>query len=90
LNPRLYAEAGWTEGDRASVNEHFQMLSEGAKAGRVIVAGRTLDDFRNALGILIFEAADEAEARAFLEADPVVRAGVMSVELHPYRVAVSR
>jgi uncharacterized protein len=35
---------------------------------------------------VIFEAADETVARSFMADDPAVRAGVMTAELHPFRV----
>lgn len=39
---------------------------------------------------MIFEAETEAEARAIMEGDPAVQAGVMTATLHPYRVALIR
>ena len=41
-------------------------------------------------GIAIFEAKDEAAARAFMESDPAVVAGLMTAELHPFAVALQR
>jgi len=41
-------------------------------------------------GIAIFEAADEAAARKFMEEDPAVVAGVMTAELHPFSVVLQR
>ncbi len=41
-------------------------------------------------GIAIFEAADEADARAFMEADPAVAAGLMTAEVHPFAVVLQR
>ncbi len=41
-------------------------------------------------GIAIFEAKDEAAARAFMEADPVVVAGLMTADVHPFAVALER
>ena len=41
-------------------------------------------------GITIFEAPDEAGARAVMQTDPAVAAGVMSATLYPYAVAVAR
>ena len=41
-------------------------------------------------GITIFEAPDEVTARAVMQTDPAVSAGVMSAELYPYAVAAAR
>jgi uncharacterized protein len=54
----------------------------------LILAGPFLDG--QAPGIIIFEAADEAEARATMEADPAVAAGVFTAELHPFRASLLR
>ncbi len=54
--------------------------------GRLTLAGRTQEEIP--FGIVIFEA--ETEARAIMEGDPAVQAGVMSATLHPYRVALIR
>jgi uncharacterized protein YciI len=40
--------------------------------------------------VAVLEAADEEEARAFMEADPAVQAGVMLADLHPFRVSLLR
>jgi uncharacterized protein len=63
---------------------------EGQASGQVILAGRTLEEGAKTIGLVIFEALNEEEATAFMKADPAVMAGVMTAELHPYRVAVSR
>ena len=90
LVPRLYAMSAWTKADENKVELHFARLQAEAKQGRVILAGRTLETNEKALGIVVFEASTEQEARAFMDSDPAVVGGVMTCELHPYRVAVSR
>lgn len=56
----------------------------------MILAGRTLEENERTFGIVVFEAPSEKEAREFMDSDPTVVAGVMTCELHPYRIAVSR
>jgi hypothetical protein len=51
-------------------------------------AGRTLEDNEKTFGIVIFQAEPPDGAREFMALDPRVVAGVMTLELHPYRVAV--
>ncbi|HUG10384.1 MAG TPA: YciI family protein [Opitutaceae bacterium] len=85
---RLHNEAAWTEADNAAVYAHFKRLQEAVAAGSVILAGRTEEPLDKTLGLVIFSAADEAEARAFMEGDPCVAAGVMTGELRPYGLAL--
>ena len=90
LVPRLRVESAWTPADREAVGRHFRRLQEGAAAGSVILAGRTQEPLDVTMGLIVFEAADAAAAKAWAEADPAVAGGVMTVEVHPYEVAVSR
>lgn len=90
LTDRLRSEAGWTDVDRATVSAHFQYLSKAAEAGTVILAGRTDEAHDKTFGLVIYEAESEAAARAFMESDPAVAAGVMTATLHPYSIALQR
>ena len=88
LVPRLYEPSAWTPEDGGAVNRHFARLSAAANEGKVILAGRTDEPNDRTFGIVVFEAADEAAALEFMNADPAVAAGVMTAELHPYTVAI--
>ena len=90
LDPRLHAEAAWTDGDRATVAAHFQYLSKATESGRVVLAGRTDEARDKTFGLVTFEAESEEAARAFMESDPAIVAGVMSATLHPYSIALQR
>ena len=90
LDPRLHDDAAWTDGDRATVSAHFQYLSKATQAGKVILAGRTDESFDKTFGLVIYEAENEEAARAFMESDPAVVAGVMTATLHPYSIALQR
>ncbi|HET9694449.1 MAG TPA: YciI family protein [Steroidobacteraceae bacterium] len=90
LVPRLHDDAAWTEADNAAVARHFEHLKQATAAGKVILAGRTREPGDKTFGLVIFEAADEAEAQRFMAADPAVVAGVMTATLHPYAVALQR
>ncbi len=59
-------------------------------SGQLILAGRTRESGDKTFGIAIFEAADEAAAQKFMEADPAIAAGVMIAELHPFSVVLQR
>lgn len=90
LAPRFQEEANWTETDSAVVARHFDRLVLAAKAGQVILAGRTNESPDKTFGLVIFEADSETAAREFMQADPAVIAGVMTATLHPYAIAVQR
>lgn len=70
------------------VGRHFQYLQGLLAGGRLIMAGPCIDG--KGPGIIVFEATDEAAARATMEADPAVVAGVFSAELHPFRASLLR
>src|SRR6266404_593251 len=63
-------------------------FQEAIKSGQLILAGRTKEPGDKTFGIAIFKASDEVAARAFMEADPTVSAGLMTAELHPFAVAL--
>jgi len=90
LVPRLYEEKAWTPEDKTAVMRHLERLKSAADHGPVILAGRTQEPNDKTFGIVVFEAPDATAARAFMENDPAVKAGIMTAELHPYLVAVQR
>lgn len=90
LVPRLHDDAAWTEADSAAVSRHFEHLKQATAAGKVVLAGRTREPGDKTFGLVIFEAADDDEARRFMASDPAVVAGVMTATLHPYAVALQR
>lgn len=80
--------AGATPAEGAAVEAHFRYLQAAAECGIVLLAGRTLVTTPDSFGIVIFRAADDASARAFMLADPAVAAGVFIAELYPFRTAL--
>ena len=90
LFPRLYSDANWTKEDKTMLERHLARFQEATKSGQLILAGRTKEPGDKTFGIAIFEAPDEAAARAFMQADPVVAGGLMTSELHPFAVALER
>lgn len=79
---------GPTEAEQATVGEHFQYLVSLHQQGRLYLAGRTLDDSADTLGIAVIRAADDAEAEATLAQDPAIKGGVFKGQVRPYAVAV--
>jgi uncharacterized protein YciI len=72
------------------LERHFARFQEAIKSRQLILAGRTKEPGDKTFGIAIFEAPDEAAARAFMQADPAVSGGLMTAELHPFAVALER
>jgi uncharacterized protein YciI len=88
--PRLHQPGAWTDKDNAAVGAHFSRLAKATEAGQVVLAGRSSEPLDKTFGIVIFEADNEEAARAFMNADPAVEAGVMTATLHPYSIALQR
>src|SRR5215217_2595644 len=90
LVPRLYDDKNWTKEDGAVLERHFARFQEAINSRQLILAGRTKELGDKTFGMAIFEARDEAAARAFMTADPAVSGGLMTAELHPFAVALER
>jgi uncharacterized protein len=90
LVPRLYSDSNWTKEDKTVLERHFARFQEATKSGQLILAGRTNEPGDKTFGIAIFEAPDEAAARAFMQAYPAVVGGLMTAELHSFAVALER
>ena len=90
LTPRLHDKAAWTKDDVAATQKHFAYLKAATEKGQVILAGRSNEPEDKTFGIVVFEAADEAAAKEFMNGDEAVKSGVMTAELHPFMVALQR
>ena len=88
--PRLHDEKLWTDKEKAAAGQHYQRLVKATDAGQVIFAGRTTESLDKTFGMVVFEADSEAQAKAFMEGDPAVVAGVMTATLHPFSVVLQR
>ena len=62
---------------------HMENINKMAKEGKLILAGPFLDD-ADLRGIYIFDVETIEEAKALTETDPAIRAGRLSLELHPW------
>jgi uncharacterized protein YciI len=79
--------AGPTAEESAIMTAHAEHLERLASQGVVLLAGRTLNTDPTCFGIVVFAAADLPAARAIMEGDPGVRAGLWHAELFPFRIA---
>ena len=65
--------------------EHLAYMEGQSREGKLVVAGPiTGNQIRR--GVVVYRVADEQEARRRAEADPMIKAGRLSVELHPWQV----
>ena len=90
LVPRLHDDKAWTKEDSAIVGRHLQRLKDATAAGTVVFAGRTTESGDKTFGLVVFEAANASEAKAFADADPTVIGGVMTVDVHPFALVLQR
>ena len=88
LMPRLLDEDNWTNVEEVIVGRHFRALQSLQQDGRLILAGRTLNDDPDSFGIVILQVESEDEARMLMENDPAVKEGIMTAKLYPYSVAL--
>jgi uncharacterized protein YciI len=65
---------------------HLANFEKLAEAGKLIVAG-PFGDNGDLRGMLIFKLSSVDEARALMEADPALKAGRLTLDLHPWYAA---
>jgi uncharacterized protein YciI len=58
-----------------------------ANEGKLVLAGPITTDGERR-GIVVYRVADEAEARKRGEGDPMIKAGRLALELHPWQVPI--
>jgi uncharacterized protein YciI len=86
--PRENFAATMTDAERAVWAEHFTHLQRLLDDNVLILAGPTLGAINT--GVAVFEADDEAAARAVMESDPVVVSGFATAELRGFRASLLR
>ena len=72
------------EEDRV-MDEHFAYLRQLLSEGKLLLAGPSLDPV---FGVIVLVAVTEDQAWELIRADPSVRAGVQTPELHPFRASL--
>lgn len=70
---------------KATMSEHFTYLKDALATGQLVLAGPCED---LAFGLVIYHAENEQAALDFMENDPAIREGLMTAELHPFRVSL--
>ena len=72
------------------IDQHEQYLGRLLAEGRLIHAGRTLNEDASSFGIVIFEAPDDQAANEIMLNDPAVIKGVFNAWLFPYNTTYRR
>jgi uncharacterized protein YciI len=86
--PRDDFAATMTDREADVWGAHWERLKRLFATGRIILVGPTLGSHNT--GICVFEASDEAAARAFMDEDPAIASGIGRGELRPFRVSLLR
>jgi uncharacterized protein len=81
-------QTGPTSEEQSVVAEHFVYLQDLTAKGRIILVGRTLTTDENTMGLAVFRAESDDEARAIMNDDPAVKKGVMTATLYPFKVVL--
>ena len=66
--------------------EHLAYMDAQSKEGKLIVAGPFRDGGGARRGLVVYRVASPEEAKQRAEADPMVKAGRLAIELHPWQV----
>ncbi len=69
---------------------HGAFLSDMAKKGSLIFAGYTTGENPGSLSLAVFTSSDATSAQGFADAAPAVKAGLLSAEIIPFEVFISR
>ncbi|MBS1612942.1 MAG: hypothetical protein JST49_08990 [Bacteroidetes bacterium] len=63
--------------------EHLENINRMAESGKLNIAGPFLDE-GELRGVFVFDSNSEEEVRRMVEADPAVRSGRLTYEIHPW------
>lgn len=75
------------QAERERIQEgHMANIRKMAATGKLIVAG-PFEDNDDLRGVFIFQGVTVEEARAMTDADPAIKAGRLTLELHPWFAA---
>jgi uncharacterized protein YciI len=75
----------FSQEDELILDEHFDYLKKGLAEKKVVLAGPCLD---GEFGLVIFRALSNGDAENFMRNDPAIKKGVMTGELHSFRVSL--
>ncbi|MDB5211657.1 MAG: YciI-like protein [Sediminibacterium sp.] len=74
--------------DKARINallmDHLKNIGKLAAEGKLVLAGPMMGDNKGIEGIFVFNVRTVAEAELLGQSDPAVKAGLFSIEYHPW------
>jgi uncharacterized protein len=76
---------GPTHAELAVAAEHWTYSQQLLAAGVMIFAGRTMSPTDDSFALCVIRASSEPEARAFMDGDPAVMAGMFTARLFPFQ-----
>jgi hypothetical protein len=79
-------QTGPTEQEQEVMRAHSSHAARFATEGKIFLIDRT-QIAPDTMGLAMFFAETEEEARTFMDSDPAIAGGVMTGELFPYKVA---
>ena len=82
--------SGLSDHEAECISQHTCYLDDLCLAGKVTLFGRTTADNGQDFAMVLVMTGIESEARAIMQADPVVSGGVMVAQLYPFRVTGMR
>jgi len=80
------AKSGPRPEDMPALQDHVKYLRTLAEQGTSVFSGHTLTFDESAFGLLVVKADSEAAARKIMEADPIIRAGLVKGTVIPFGV----
>ena len=66
--------------------QHLAHMADLAENGKICIVGPMADD-TSLRGIVIYNAKNMEEARSYADSDPMVKAGLLEAEIHPWWTA---
>jgi uncharacterized protein len=76
-----------TPEEQRIMGDHFQYLKTALENGTMLMAGPCIAG-PDTFGLIVLRMDSEAEAQAFLNADPSVQNGVQNATLYPFRLSL--
>jgi uncharacterized protein len=80
----------WTDYDRETFGLHMAHLNGLLDQGKLILAGRALDQGGDGLAICIYTADSAEEGQRIFEAEPFVTRGFCTAVLHPFSSPITK
>ncbi len=85
---RLSNVDNWTRNDEEIVRKHFKNLVSLKEKNTLLLAGKTVGNDKDTIGIVIFKAPNYEDALKIMNSDPAILEGIMTGFLQEYNTAI--